>query len=461
MPWVRRTRHLALGVAEADDPRVVVRSLLTGSQVQLAADELGPFLAVPVHSCAWFAEGDPWVDEFGREGLIVSDDPAEPFPVLRRRDEELTALGWWPDAAALHVGARWDGVRARVLPRDGSRPPSSVYDGPPLPAFPVRGGPRTSLPRAKGNSALRRVLARRRTVRTFDDTRPVDLAELATLLRWVWGAHGTMQLAGDDTGLRRTSPSGGSLHPIEVYPIVRRVKGLSSGLYHYLGGEHVLEQIATLDEGSARALVEDGTAGQWYFAAADVAFVMTARFGRSNRRYPRHAKIYRGTLLDAGHLSQTFYLLCTELGLGPWVTVALDEGVLERALDLEPLDEGVIAMCGCGRPDLERRRRSPRTLVCSARSAIEMFVTAVTTASASVVSVTCGNTALEVLSDDSRRSRTRFRSGVAIDAPDKNRTCARGLGTFFACGDSWLAPLCVRAGVAPPNRRSRKGPLRA
>jgi SagB-type dehydrogenase family enzyme len=141
----------------------------------------------------------------------------------------------------------------------------------------------------------------------------LSVAEVATLLRWVWGAHGTLRLAGADVGLRRTSPSGGSLHPIEVYPVVRRVEGLSSGLYHYLGGEHALEQIAALDEGAARALVEDGTAGQWYFGDADVAFIMTARFRRSSRKYRRHPKIYRATLVDAGHLSQTFYLLCTEL----------------------------------------------------------------------------------------------------------------------------------------------------
>lgn len=351
MPWVRRTRHLALSATADGDPLVVVRSLVTGKCLRLTTGELEALLAVPIRSWTWRDDGDPWADELGRDGLLVTDDPGEPFPGLRRRDEELTALGWWPDAAALHIGARWDGMRLPVPGRDGSRPPISGYAGAPLPAFPVRGGPRTPLPRSEGDSALRQVLARRRTVRSFDDARPVNVAELATLLRWVWGAHGTLRLAGADVGLKRTSPSGGSLHPIEVYPVVRRVEGLSSGLYHYLGGEHALEQIAALDEGSARALVEGGTAGQWYFADADVAFVMTARFRRSNRKYRRHPKIYRATLLDAGHLSQTFYLLCTELGLGPWVTAALDDGMLERALDLEPLDEGVIAVCGCGRPD--------------------------------------------------------------------------------------------------------------
>ena len=350
MPWVRRTRHLALRACEDDDPRVIVRSLLAGKQTELSMSELGALLSLPIRSWTWLAEDDPWAEELGRAGLVVSDDPEEPFAGLRRRDEELTALGWWPDAAALHLGARWDGARARVPGRDGSPAAARSYQGLPLPAFPIRGGSRVSLPRSEAESLLRQVLARRRTVRAFENTPPVDLTELATLLRWVWGAHGTTRLAGDDVGLRRTSPGGGALHPIEVYPVVMRVEGLSPGVYHYLGGDHALELVAALDEGSARALVEDAAAGQWYFAESGVAFVMTARFRRSFRKYQLHPKIYRAVFLDAGHLSQTFYLLCTELGLGPWVTAALDEGILERALGLEPLDEGVIAVCGCGRP---------------------------------------------------------------------------------------------------------------
>jgi putative peptide maturation dehydrogenase len=353
MPWVRRTRHLAFGVDEDGGSRVVVRSLLTGRRVRFSPEELGRLLAISERSWAWRAEADAWIEQVKADGFLVSDDPCEPFVGLRLRDEELTALGWWPDAAALHLGARWEGVRARVPHRDGSMPPRPPHAAPPLPAFPVRGGARVELPRSGRDSPLRDVLARRRTVRTFDTDRPVDRGELATLLRWVWGAHGTIRLAGKDAGLRRTSPSGGSFHPIEVYPIVRNVKGLAPGVYHYLGGEHELELVGALDETSARNLLEDATAGQWFFAGSDVAFVMTARFGRSYRKYRRHPKAYRAVFLDAGHLSQTFYLLCTELGLGPWITAALDESVVERALGLDPLREGVVAICGCGRPASE------------------------------------------------------------------------------------------------------------
>jgi putative peptide maturation dehydrogenase len=349
MPWVRRTRHLSLS-ADDDDARVAVRSLLTGRRLWLTADELEALLAVPVLSSVSRNDGDPLMEVWAREGLILSDAADGRAAKLRRRDDELTSRGWWPDAAALHAGARWEGVRARVPQPDGSITPRRVDSEPALTPFPDRGGERTALAWNGAASPLRQLLARRRTVRRFDESSHVDASELAVLLRWVWGAHGTLALAGHDVGLRRTSPSGGSLHPVEVYPLVRRVEGVASGLYHYLGGEHALEAVAQLDTPGVAALVEAATAGQWFFAGADVAFVMTARFGRSFRKYRRHAKAYRTIFLDAGHLSQSFYLLCTELGLGPWVTAALDESVLEQALALDPLEEGVIALCGCGRP---------------------------------------------------------------------------------------------------------------
>ena len=93
MPWVRRTRHLGLSACEGDEPRVVVQSLLGGKQTELSANQLGALLCLPVRSWTWFAEDDPWAEELGRAGLVVSDDPKDPFPRLRQRDEELTALG--------------------------------------------------------------------------------------------------------------------------------------------------------------------------------------------------------------------------------------------------------------------------------------------------------------------------------------------------------------------------------
>jgi nitroreductase len=63
--------------------------------------------------------------------------------------------------------------------------------------------------------------------------------------------------------------------------------------------------------------------------------------------------------MDAGHLSQTFYLVCTQLGLGPFVTAAIDEGEIGRTLELDLLFEGPLALCGCGRAPAIPSRLDP------------------------------------------------------------------------------------------------------
>ena len=58
-------------------------------------------------------------------------------------------------------------------------------------------------------------------------------------------------------------------------------------------------------------------------------------------------------LMDAGHLIQTRYLLAAELGLGAWVTLAINAREIERRLRLDGVREGVLAMTGCGPPSGE------------------------------------------------------------------------------------------------------------
>jgi putative peptide maturation dehydrogenase len=349
MPWVRRTRHLVLAEpGDGPSSTVPARSLLTGLLERLTPAELGELVAFS--ACTWTWRVDDAALSLAERGFLVSDEPAPPFEQLRRRDAELSAVGWHTAAAAFHLATFWDGRRVAVRGRDGTPVPRRARVGEPQPPFHERSGERVPLPPGDRDGELHRLLHARRTARGFDATRPVTADELAMLLRSVWGVHGTAPLALGDVALRKTSPSGGGLHPVEVYPLVRRVDGVEPGVYHYRTGDHELERLASLDDG----LLERATAGQWYFADADVAFVMTARFARSFWKYRRHAKAFRALLLDAGHLSQTFYLLCTQAGLGPFVTAAIDDGELVRTLDLDPLLEAPLAVCGCGRAPARR-----------------------------------------------------------------------------------------------------------
>lgn len=358
MAWMRRTRHLAITeLDDAADGAIRVRAFLTGALHDLTLAGIGALLGFSARKWAWRVDDE--ARSLAELGLVVSDEPAEPFISLRQRDAHLTALGWHPAAAAFQLATWWDGERASVPGRDGSPQVRGRRVGPPQSPFHERGGARVQLKRAERTGELHRLLDARRTARTFTSGHPVDAEELATLLNSVWGVHGTAPLALGDIALRKTSPSGGGLHPVEVYPIVRNVDGIAAGVYHYIVGDHELERLALFEEDECARLLERSMAGQWWFAEADVVFAMTARFARSYWKYRRHAKALRVLYLDVGHLSQTFYLVCTQLGLGPFLTAAIDEGEIARILGLDPLFEAPLAVCGCGRAPESRSSLDP------------------------------------------------------------------------------------------------------
>jgi nitroreductase len=67
-------------------------------------------------------------------------------------------------------------------------------------------------------------------------------------------------------------------------------------------------------------------------------------------------------MMDAAHLSQTLYLVATELGLGAFVTAAINNADIEERLGIDGYREGVLAVCGFGRPAAERSPFDPEFL---------------------------------------------------------------------------------------------------
>jgi putative peptide maturation dehydrogenase len=190
----------------------------------------------------------------------------------------------------------------------------------------------------------------RRTTRAFDADTPMTLEELDTVLRYVFGCHGYAMNTADVVCIKRTSPSGGGLHPVEVYPVVSNVTGVEPGIYQYNVRAHSLIQLESLGAADARSLATSFMAGQTFFGTAHVSFVLTARYARNHWKYRRHDRAYAGILMDAGHLSQTLYLVSADLDLGAFVTMAINGRDIER-LGLDGVAEGVVAMSGCGPRD--------------------------------------------------------------------------------------------------------------
>src|SRR5512133_1785509 len=90
-------------------------------------------------------------------------------------------------------------------------------------------------------------------------------------------------------------------------------------------------------------------AHQCWVRAAAAVFILTARIDRTIWKYT-HAHAYRVLLLDAGHLGQTFHLVCTALGLAPFTSAAMHDEVIERELGLDGVVEVPVYAAALGRP---------------------------------------------------------------------------------------------------------------
>jgi putative peptide maturation dehydrogenase len=342
---VRRTRLLAV-------------SVLTGQERAVSMEELGFLSQLPADR--WTSVDDLSVDcgvlqKLAHEGLVVCDDDRGELAVLRRRDDRLAESGWSPYAALYHSQTRWRNVD--IAGAEARLPP-----GMPPPAFHALSEPLETLelPLTQRENALFCRLVERRTTRSFDPQRPLACDDLSTLLYYTFGCHGYTRLADEIVLLKKTSPSGGSLHPIEVYPLVIDVDELEAGLYHYRPDRHALDLVERLDPDTARERALLYLAGQTYFASAKVLLILAARFQRSFWKYRSNTRALAVVFMDAAHLSQTLYLVCQELGLGAFISAAVNSANIEEDLRLDAFEQGVLAVCGCGPPAREPSAFDPQ-----------------------------------------------------------------------------------------------------
>ncbi len=297
------------------------------------------------------------IDHLIEKGLLLASDVPEAASA-RRRDEEIAASRWEPYAALYHFMSVWGDVGLQEGDADrwdaylnggeGLNRVVARYGKPPAPFLSVLGAEAVPLPLVEDERIASRWPAERKTTRVFDRDGAMSLADLSSLLRHVFGCRGVAEVADGVVALQKTSPSGGGLHPIEAYPLVLRVQGLPPGLYHYDVRVHGLERIERLTLAEAEALANEFTAGQSYFQTAHVLVVLAARFYRNFWKYQVHKKAYRVLLLDAGHLSQTFYWSCAALGLGAFFTAAINEKNIADRLRLDAFEQGPLGICGCG-----------------------------------------------------------------------------------------------------------------
>lgn len=209
---------------------------------------------------------------------------------------------------------------------------------------------KVKLPKASGSeSPLFRTLRSRRSTRDLSG-KPITLRQLSRVLYHTWGRISTYETREFGRLLHKTCPSAGARHPIEAYAVVNNVDGMRRGIYHYSVKDHSLELIRL---GDFREKCVAFSAGQDWTKNASVYFVMTAVVARTAWKY-RVPRAYRAFLLDAGHLSQSFLLVSTALGLGPFCIGVISDTTIEKELGLDGITETVLFVVGVGQPSEKR-----------------------------------------------------------------------------------------------------------
>jgi SagB-type dehydrogenase family enzyme len=201
----------------------------------------------------------------------------------------------------------------------------------------------------KAISPIAKLLRERRSIRSFDDRRPITLAELSRFLdgtaRVLSRSNTTLDL--DEGGHTvRPYPSAGAAYELELYLAVNRCEGLARGFYHYDAGDHALAPIGVpANELEARLAGAEYAMGA--SAAPQILITIAARFGRISWKYSSIA--YALILKDVGVLTQTLYLMATDMGLGGCAIGIANIDRFARMTGVELHVEGPVGQFAIGR----------------------------------------------------------------------------------------------------------------
>jgi SagB-type dehydrogenase family enzyme len=200
-------------------------------------------------------------------------------------------------------------------------------------------------------SSAAKLLQERHSTRVFDDRRPITLAELARLLdstarvRSRWSSredHGGPAVA----YAARPYPSAGAAYELELYLAVDKCEGLAPGFYHYDAGGHALVPIGAQAQ-ELDALLQQAAFAMDAAAMPQILITIAARFGRISWKYSSIA--YALILKDVGVLTQTLYLMATDMGLGGCAIGSTDIDLFAKMTGIEFQVEGPVGQFALGR----------------------------------------------------------------------------------------------------------------
>ena len=206
---------------------------------------------------------------------------------------------------------------------------------------------------AEAISSFAKLLRERHSTRSFDDLRPITLAELSRLLDSTARVQSRSKTPLDPGGggpmltyTVRPYPSGGGSYELELYLAVDKCEGLPRGFYHYDADGHALVSIGVRVP-EFEALLKGAEFAMGAPAVPQILITITARFGRISWKYSSIA--YALILKDVGVLMQTLYLMATDMGLGGCAIGSTNIELFAKVTGIEFHVEGPVGQFAIGR----------------------------------------------------------------------------------------------------------------
>jgi SagB-type dehydrogenase family enzyme len=178
---------------------------------------------------------------------------------------------------------------------------------------------------------------------------PLRAAELSRLLWLVGGQRATAHEPGQS--LAPIYPLPGDLSPVETYVVVTDSEWVAPGVYHFNAWLHCLEALTQDGPADFARRLDEALADGAGTGGAAVAIVTTAVPIRVCALYGDRG--YRMLLAEAGRVAERIDLGAAALGLRSRPVPNIFEDRLERLLEIDGVDEFVVALCllGHDRPE--------------------------------------------------------------------------------------------------------------
>jgi len=187
-------------------------------------------------------------------------------------------------------------------------------------------------PHEKSPVSLEEALIKRRTHRKYINMK-IQAEDVSQLL---WSAYGITEPNWD----LRTTPSAGAVYPLNIYLLVKNVKGIDKGVYQYNPYDSTITRIINYDIKNEVAIA---ALNQEMISDAPACILISAEFEKmikiyGEQRSPRY--IY----MEAGHAAQNIYLQAEALHLGTCAIGAFNDKKVMELFNMKESEEPLYLM---------------------------------------------------------------------------------------------------------------------